>query len=205
MPIFSFKNKICLKRVFQSKTEKVKKTEHWILHIQIGLGTKFQLKPTILVFLTKFAQKEYFQSKSEKMNTTRKFCIFKSVYILNFSLSWQFQFFWANLPNKVFSISNWKIEHHYWVLHIWISTGTKFPLKPTILIFWTKFTPKEYLAKIGKKWTTYKFCIFQISRNQISTARMKFTPKGYFQSKTEKVNSTTKFRIFKLVLVPNFS
>ena len=114
-------------------------------------------------------------------------------------------FFWPNLQNKVLPINNWKIDHPYWVLHFWISAGTKFQLKLTILIFWTKFTPKEYLAKIGKNGTTYKFCIFQISPNQISTARMKFTPKGYFQSKTEKVNSTTKFRIFKLVLVPNFS
>ena len=64
---------------------------------------------------------------------------------------------------------------------------------------------KEYLIKIGKKWTAYEFCIFKISRYQTSASRIKFAPKWYFQSKTEKVNSTTKFCIFKLVLVPNFS
>ena len=48
--------------------------------------------------------------------------------------------------------------------------ATKFHLKLTILIFWTKF---------GQK--------------------------GYFRSKTEKVNITIEFCIFELVQVPNFS
>ena len=48
---------------FQSKTEK---SEHhyWILHICIILGTKFQLKVTILIFWTKFALKRYFLSET---------------------------------------------------------------------------------------------------------------------------------------------
>ena len=50
--------------------------------------------------------------------------------------------------------------------------------------------PKEYLVKIGKKWTTYEFHIFQISRYQTSASRIKFASKGYSQSKTEKVNGT---------------
>ena len=37
---------------------------HLILHIRISLGTKFQLKLTILTFLIKFAQKGNFQSKT---------------------------------------------------------------------------------------------------------------------------------------------
>ena len=43
------------------------KSEHhyWILHIRISLGTKFLLKLTILIFLTKFAQKGNFRSKTE--------------------------------------------------------------------------------------------------------------------------------------------
>ena len=36
-----------------------------ILHIQISLDTKFQLKLIILIFRTKFALKEYFRSNSE--------------------------------------------------------------------------------------------------------------------------------------------
>ena len=106
------------------------------------------------------------------------------------------------MPKNYF-VKKWKSEHHYWILRIWISQGTKFHLKLTIFIFWTKFTQRN-LVKIGKKWTSYEFYIFQISRYQTSASRIKFAPKGYFQSKTEKVNSTTKFCIFKLVLVPNF-
>ena len=41
---------------------------HEILRIRISLGTKFQLKLTILIFLTKFVQKENFQSKMEKLH-----------------------------------------------------------------------------------------------------------------------------------------
>ena len=138
------------------------------------------------------------------MNTTNKFYLFKSVYIPNFSLKWQFEIFWPNLPNKVFQVENLKIDHHHWILYIWISPGTKFLLKLTILIFYPNF-PKEYLVKIGKKWTTYESLIFQISRYQTLASRIKFASKRYFQSKREKVNSTTKFCIFKLVLQPNFS
>ena len=123
--------KFASKWYFQSRTEKVNKTEHWILRIQISLGTKSQLKLTNLNFWNKFAQKGYFQSKTEKMNTTIKFYIFKSVYMLHFSLNWQFWFFWPNLPGKVFPVRNWKIEHHYWILHIWISPATKFQFKLT--------------------------------------------------------------------------
>ena len=80
---------ICHKRVFPVKNRK-SEHPHWILHIQIILRTKFQFKLTILVFWTKLGQKGYFASKSEKINTIIQFCIFKSVYIRNFSLNWQF-------------------------------------------------------------------------------------------------------------------
>ena len=50
---------------------------NWILHIRISIGAKFQLKLTILIFLTKFAQQDYFQSKTNKMNTAIEFRIFE--------------------------------------------------------------------------------------------------------------------------------
>ena len=49
------------------------------------VGTKFQLKLTILTCWTKFGQKECFRSKTEKVTTTIEFCIFK------FSLGTTFQ------------------------------------------------------------------------------------------------------------------
>ena len=48
----------------RSKTKK-KEHHHRISHIQNSLGTKFQLKLTILDFWTKLSQKRYFQPKEE--------------------------------------------------------------------------------------------------------------------------------------------
>ena len=45
---------------------------------------------------------------------------------------------------RLFPIENRKSELHYWILHIWISAGTKYQLRLTILIFWTKFTQTWY-------------------------------------------------------------
>ena len=89
---------------------KLKKREqrHWILHIRISLGTKFQLKLTISIFWTNFAQKGCFQSKTENVNTTIAFCVFELVYVPNFSLNWQFWFFGPSLPKKGISSSKWK-------------------------------------------------------------------------------------------------
>ena len=123
-----------------------------------------------MIFWTKFSQKGCFQPKTEKVSSAIEFCIFELVYLLNFSWNWQFWFFGPNFPKKVSPVQNRKSEQRHWILHIRISLFTKFQLKLTILIFWTKFVQK-----------------------------------GYFQSKTEKVNITIKFCIFKLVQVPNFS
>ena len=59
---------------------------HRILHNLNRLGTKFQLKLTILNFWTKFAKKWYFQSKKEKVNITTEFCIFELAQVPNFNL-----------------------------------------------------------------------------------------------------------------------
>ena len=40
------------------------------MYIRISLGTKFQLKLTILIFWTKSTQTGYFQSNTEKVNIT---------------------------------------------------------------------------------------------------------------------------------------
>ena len=43
------------------------------------------------------------------------------------------------------------------------------------------------------------------SKRKILIFWIKFTQKGYFRSKITNVNTTIKFCIFKLILVPNFS
>ena len=71
-----FLDEICPKRVFSVQSRKSEQ-HHWILHIRISLGTKFQLKVTILIFWTKFSRKVCFRSKTGRVNTTIEFCIFE--------------------------------------------------------------------------------------------------------------------------------
>ena len=150
--ILDFWTKFTQERVPCSKT--VKK---WTSHIQISLGAKFQLKLTILIFLTRFAQKGFFWFKTEQVNTT--YFLYNSAYSnwssAKFQLKLIILIFWTNLPKKSNSNRKQKSEYHYWILHIWISLGTKCQLKLTISIFLTRFTQK-----------------------------------GFFWSKTEKVNNT---------------
>ena len=76
---------------------------HWILHVRSSLGTKFQLKLTILIFWTKFAQKRCFRSKTEKVNIAIEFYIFKLVYVTNSDFLEQV------CPKKVFPVKNGKV------------------------------------------------------------------------------------------------
>ena len=70
------------------------------MNMEISLGTKFQLKITILIFRTKFPQKGYFQSKPEKVNTPIELYIFKFHLKLTNLL-----FFWTK---NGMSNRNWK-------------------------------------------------------------------------------------------------
>ena len=109
VPNFSFKDKICPKRIVPMKNRKIEQ-HHKILHIQISLGTKFQLKLIILIFWNKFAQKGISYLNQKKMNTPIKFCIFKSVWIPNFSLNLQFIFFDQICPTKYFQLKTEKTD-----------------------------------------------------------------------------------------------
>ena len=134
-----FVDQIYPRKILKFKNRKSKHHHHWILHIQISLGTKFQL-------LIKFTQKG-FSGLKRKKGTPLIFHTILHIQISqarNFSSNWQFWFFGSNLPKKVFPVENTKSEHHHRILHIWISVSTKFQLKLIILSFWNKFTPKRY-------------------------------------------------------------
>ena len=45
------------------------------MHIRISLGTKFQLRLTVLTFWVKFAQKGCFRSKTENLAHIKLFCM----------------------------------------------------------------------------------------------------------------------------------
>ena len=70
--------------------------------------------------------------------------------------------FFLKKTNIAFSVENWNSEQRLWILLIQINTGTKFQLKLTILIFWTKFSQKAYCwLKAEKLNIIIEFCIFQ--------------------------------------------
>ena len=87
------------KRVFTVYSKKKSKHHHWILHIQIILGTKFQPKLTILIFWTKFAEKGFFQSTKERVNTTIEFRKFELV-ATKFQVKLTILIFWTKFAQK---------------------------------------------------------------------------------------------------------
>ena len=132
------------------------------MHIQISLDTKFHLKLTLLNFrisefyifnlililnfsfntqfwfLEQTSQKSILPIENRKRWTSLLNSSTLNIRIsrnTNFQLKLTIWFFRPNLPRKVFSIKNWKSEHHHWKQHIQISLGAKFPLKLTVLIF----------------------------------------------------------------------
>ena len=87
-----------------------------------------------------------------------------------------------------------------------ISLGTKFQLKLTILIFWTKFAKKGIFGLKQESERHHWILHIQIrlgTKFQIKLTTLmlwtKFAEKGIFQLKTEKVNITMKFCIFELL------
>ena len=97
------------------------------------------------------------------MSITIEFCILKFVEEPNFNLKWQFWFFGPNFPKNGIS----GLKRKKWAsplnLHIQISQSTKFPLKKTILGFWTKFFQKKYFrSKTEEMSITNNFCILKL-------------------------------------------
>ena len=74
------------------------------------------------------------------------------------------------MPKKSISSLKQKSEHLHWILHIQISQTTKFQLKNTILIFWTKFAQKQcYQLKTEKVSITNECCIFKLVTEEKTT------------------------------------
>ena len=156
---------------------KNRKIEHhpWISLIQISLGTKFQLKLTIMIFFDQIYPKKGFPDLKQKKWTPHISYIILPTQIglmRNFSSNWQFLFFESNLHKKVSPVENRKSEHHHGILHIWISLGAKFHLKLIILSFWTKFTRKRYFQlkteQAAQGLQTFTFCVVNVNTTVVS-------------------------------------
>ena len=117
----------------------------------------------------------------------------KWLLVPNFSLNWQFKLLWPKLPKqeafnlkeikwisplntayndlshqiypkRLFPVKNGESEQHDWIQHVQISLSTKFQLKLENLIFWTKFSQKEYFqSQMEKKRITMEFWIFELA------------------------------------------
>ena len=102
--------KIFPRKIFTVKNRK-SEHHHWIPLIQISLGTKFQLKLTILISLTRFTPKKGFSGLKHKKWAPHIFYIILHIHISlvqNFSSNWQFLFFGSNLHREIFPVKNWK-------------------------------------------------------------------------------------------------
>ena len=99
--------------LLQSKSEKY---EHWILnwilHIRNSLCIKFHFEQIILNFWTKFTQERYLCSKTEKVTSS-----LNSAYSPNFSLNWQFWFFFIRFIQKGFFWSKTEKVNTAYFLH----------------------------------------------------------------------------------------
>ena len=124
LPTFIFGPNLCRKGVSCGK-EKFE-NHPWSIHIQISVGTKFQLKWTILIFLTKFCLKRIFlirNGKSENHHWALNIWIALGTKIPQTE---NLDFLDQICANRVFMFKNEKKEHDHWILHIWISHSTKF-------------------------------------------------------------------------------
>ena len=136
------------------------------MHIRISLCIKFHFEQTILNFWTKFAQERYLWSKTEKVNIIIEFRLFKLVLVPNFSLNWQFWFFWPDLPKEGFSglkQKKWTPHIFYIILHIQISLVWNFSANWQFLLFGSNLHKKLFPVKNGKSYHHHWIPHIQIS------------------------------------------
>ena len=157
-----------MKKIFEKLT-KIVNNEEENLHIfwtSWGISMKFSGKMWLVIILkvTKkqktrasfFLWKKYILGKNTGVRPKLAPTCSSSVNIItnnhgrtqkwNYSVLdwknpyWYFKgFFGPDMPKNAISSPKRKLEHLHWILYVWISQGTKFKLKLTILIFSTKF------------------------------------------------------------------
>ena len=110
---------------------------------------------------------------------------------------------------KVFSVKNGKSEHHHWILHIQVSIGTKFQLKPTIS---DKIYPKNvFLVEIRKSEHHHWILHMRIGLGTKFQLRLtilmfwaKFSQKGCFRIKTKNSHPWVCLWLFLTILLNFF-
>ena len=115
--------------------------------------------------------------------------------------------FWIKLTQKGYFRTK-KNENCHWLL------DCKFQLQQAILIFGISFPKKVYFRSKTQK-NEHHYWVLHIGISLSTNFQLKliitilwtkFSKKGsYFQSITDKIDTTTEFYIFKLVFVSNFT
>ena len=109
-------------------------------------------------------------------------------------------------------ISELKNKNYHRILHIQINLDSKFQLQQTILIFGTNYTI-YFQSKTHKNEHHYGVLLIPVSLSTnfqlkltIAILWIKFAKEGsYFQSKTDKLDTTIEFCILELVFVSYFT
>ena len=154
-------DQICPKSIVPIKNRK-SEHHHWILHIPICVGTKFQPQLIFWLFGPNLP-KNSSSTQKKKWTASLNFAYSNySRYQISASTD-NFYFLNQICPRRVFLITNRKSEHYHSILHVRISVSTKFLLKLIILFFWAKFAQKEnFQPKKVKVNIIIEFCIFEL-------------------------------------------
>ena len=116
---------------------------HTILHIYISLVRNFSSNWQFWFFGPNFPKKVF---------PVENIILHIHISLVqNFSSNWQFWFFGPNFPKKVFPVKDRKSEHYHGIVHILISLGTKYQLKPIILSFWPNLPKKGISSRKQNK------------------------------------------------------
>ena len=137
--------------------------------------------------------------KQKKWISTSSFTYWNRLGI-KFQLKLTISIFWTKLSQKGY-IRSLKNENHHRFLHIRFSICSKFQFQLTILIFRKKFPPKKILPVKNRKnkhrrWVLHIRISVSIKyqlKLTILISWTKFVQKEYFQSKTDKRNTTNGF------------
>ena len=127
---------ICRKKELPVKDRKKNEHHHWTLHIRISVGTSLSWQ--FWFFWSNLVKKGISRRKRKKwapqLNSTYSNYSANQILVSTDNLN-----FLDQISPKMR-----KCEDHHWILYIWNSLGTKFQLKLTILILWTKFAQIRY-------------------------------------------------------------
>ena len=149
-------DQICPKKVFLVWS---RKSEHhdWILHIQISLDTKFQLKLTILIFGPNLPKNGYLRPKSVESDHHHWIVHIRTIHGTKMQFNGQFWIFGPNFHNKydffIFSIYQ---AMHAALINFRNNRKSENSKTLKILPLWRKYTIAW--PKIRKLWVNLKKC-----------------------------------------------